>query len=139
MAGKDNIPEMRPAFESIRRVDEGNREYWSSRDLCNAMGYSANWKFQRVIDKAIAAATEKGVDLDDHFNQTVEMVKLGSGAFRKVSAFRLSRTACMIIAENADGKKPLVQQAREYFSKSASTAELMREPLESNILLYKTA
>ena len=31
---------MRPTFDAIRRTDENNKEYWSSRDLCNAMGYS---------------------------------------------------------------------------------------------------
>ena len=139
MADKDNIPEMRPSFDAIRRTDENGNEYWSSRDLCNAMGYSTNWKFQNVINKAIAVANQKGMKIDDHFNQTVDMVKLGSGAYRKVNIFRLSRMACMIIAENADGKKPLVQQAREYFSKSVSTTELIRNSLESNILLYKTA
>ena len=139
MAEKDNISEMRPTFDAIRRTDENNKEYWSSRDLCNAMGYSTNWKFQNVINKAIAVANQKGMKIDDHFNQTVDMVKLGSGAYRKVNIFRLSRMACMIIAENADGKKPLVQQAREYFSQSVSTTELMYNTLESNILLYKTA
>lgn len=139
MAEKDNIPEMRPTFDAIRRTDEHNKEYWSSRDLCNAMGYSTNWKFQNVINKAIAVANQKGMKIDDHFNQTVDMVKLGSGAYRKVNIFRLSRMACMIIAENADGKKPLVQQAREYFSQSVSTTELIQNSLESNILLYKTA
>lgn len=139
MAEKDNIPEMRPTFDAIRRTDENNNEYWSSRDLCNAMGYSTNWKFQNVINKAIAVANQKGMKIDDHFNQTVDMVKLGSGAYRKVNIFRLSRIACMIIAENADGKKPLVQQAREYFSQSVPTTELIQNSLESNILLYKTA
>ena len=139
MAEKDNIPEMRPTFDAIRRMDENNKEYWSSRDLCNAMGYSTNWKFQNVINKAIAVANQKGMKIDDHFNQTVDMVKLGSGAYRRVNIFRLSRMACMIIAENADGKKPLVQQAREYFSQSVSITELIKKSLESNILLYKTA
>lgn len=139
MAEKDNIPEMRPTFDAIRRMDENNKEYWSSRDLCNAMGYSTNWKFQNVINKAIAVANQKGMKIYDHFNQTVDMVKLGSGAYRRVNIFRLSRMACMIIAENADGKKPLVQQAREYFSQSVSITELIKKSLESNILLYKTA
>lgn len=139
MAAKDNTPEMRPAFEEIRRTDENGHEYWSSRDLCAAMGYSANWKFQRVIDRAIEVANVKGMNINDHFNQTVDMAKLGSGAFRKVEIFRLSRMACMIIAENADSKKALVQQAREYFSRSVPTTELMQNSLESNILLYKTA
>ena len=135
----DNIPEMRPSFNNIRRQDEGGNEYWSSRDLCSAMGYSAYWKFQRVIDKAIKVAGEKGMNVDDHFNQTVDMVRIGSGSFRKVNIFRLSRMACMIVAENADVKKVLVQQARDYFTRTISTNELMQNSLISNILLYKTA
>ena len=139
MAEIDNIPEMRPTFDNIRRQDENGNEYWSSRDLCAAMGYSANWKFQRVIDKAIKVAGEKGMNVDDHFNQSVDMVRIGSGSFRKVSIFRLSRLACMIIAQNADAKKVLVQQARDYFSQTIPTDELMQNALSSNILLYKTA
>ena len=130
---------MRPTFDEIRKVDDNGKEYWNSRDLCNAMGYSAYWKFQNVIDKAIRVAGEKGMKIDDHFNHAVEMVKLGSGSFRKVENFHLSRMACMIIAENADIRKPLVKQAREYFSQSVSTTEIVQNSLESNILLYKTA
>ena len=136
---ENNVPDMRPTFEEIRKVDDNGKEYWSSRELCNAMGYSGYWKFQNVIDKAIKVASEKGMDIDDHFNHVVEMVKLGSGSFRKVEAFHLSRMACMIISENADSRKLLVKQARTYFSQSVSTTELMQNSLESNILLYKTA
>ena len=100
--GKDmdenNVPDMRPTFEEIRKVDDNGKEYWSSRELCNSMGYSGYWKFQNVIDKAIKVASEKGMDIDDHFNHVVEMVKLGSGSFRKVEAFHLSRMACMMIS-----------------------------------------
>lgn len=129
---------MRPTFDAIRRTDENSNEYWSSRDLCNAMGYSAYWKFQHVIDKAIAAANAKGMNIDDHFNPTVEMVKLGSGSFRKVGTFHLSRMACLIIAENADARKALVKQAKAYYSKTVTSSELIQNALSSNILLYKT-
>ena len=139
MAGTDNVPEMRPAFEEIRRTDESGRAYWSSRDLCNAMGYSAYWKFQHVIDKAVKIASEKGMNVDEHFNHAVEMFKVGNGAFRKVETFHLSRMACMIIAESADSRKVSVKQAREYFGKAVSTTELMQNSVSSNILLYKTA
>ena len=40
------------------------------------------------------------MNVDDHFNQAVDMVRIGSGSFRKVNIFRLSRMACMIVAEN---------------------------------------
>lgn len=139
MGENDNIPQMTSSFENICRKDENGNEYWSSRDLCGAMGYSAYWKFQRVIDKAIKVAGERGMNVDEHFNQAVDMVKIGNGSFRKINIFRLSRMACMIIAENADGKKLLVQQARDFFSQSVSMAELMHNSLSSNILLYKTA
>ena len=139
MTEKDNIPEMRSSFDDLRRQDENGNIYWSSRDLSAAMGYSAYWKFQKVIDKAIRAAGEKGMNVDEHFNQAVDMVRIGNGSFRKVNIFRLSRMACIIIAENADGKKLLVQQARDFFSQSVSMAEFMHNSLSSNILLYKTA
>ena len=53
MGENDNISQMTPSFENICRKDENGNEYWSSRDLCGAMGYSAYWKFQRVINKTI--------------------------------------------------------------------------------------
>ena len=136
---ENNVPDMRPTFGEIRKVDDNGKEYWNSRDLCNAMGYSAYWKFQNVIDKAINVAGSKGMTIDEHFNHAVDMFKVGNGAFRKVETFHLSRMACMIIAENADTRKPLVKQAREYFSQSVSTTEIVQNSLESNILLYKTA
>lgn len=66
------------------------------------------------------------------------MVRLGSGTFRKVENIHLSRMACLIIAENADGKKPQVQMAREYFKQKTSVTEIKVNTLSSNILLYKT-
>ena len=139
MAEKDVIPEIRSMFEEIRRTDEHGAEYWSSRDLCGAMGYSAYWKFQSVLEKAIKAASEKGMNVDEHFNPSVEMLRIGNGACRQVNMFRLSRMACMIVVEHADDKKMLVRQAKAYFSKSMPVAELMQEALISNILFYKTA
>ena len=56
-------------------MDDNGKEYWSSRDLCNAMGYSGYWKFQNVIDKAIKVASEKGMDIDDHFNQRPDILE----------------------------------------------------------------
>jgi hypothetical protein len=134
----ENITEMHPTFENLKKISKHGDDYWNSRELCAAMGYSAYWKFSKVMDKAIMAAVNKGLNVDDHFNRTVEMVKLGSGAFRKVELYHLSRLACLIIAENADAKKQLVQDARKYFSTNNSTIELLHNAHSSNILLYKT-
>ena len=114
------------------------KEYWTSRELCSAMGYSTYQKFSRILDKAIEIAKSRGMNMNDHFNQTVEMVKLGSNTYRKVENFHLSRMACMIITENADSKKLLVQVARDYFKQQIQTSELIYNHLSSNILIYKT-
>lgn len=134
----NNISPLQSDFEQIKRLNQDGQEYWPSRDLCTALGYSTYQKFTRIINKAISIANNKGLDTAEHFNLLVEMVKLGSGAFRKVENIHLSRMACLIIAENSDSKKPQVQIAREYFKQETPVAELINNSLSSNILLYKT-
>ena len=134
---EENISPIQSDFESIKKQNENGQEYWTSRELSTALGYSTYQKFTRTLNKAIMIANTKGLNMTDHFNQMVEMVKLGSGTFRKVENIYLSRMACLIIAENADGKKPQVQMAREYFKQEVSTTELTANSLSSNILLYK--
>ena len=138
MIEENNISPMYSDFDQIKKLEEDGQEYWTSRELCNTLGYSTYQKFTRILNKAIAVANSKGLKTADHFNQTVKMVKLGSGMFRKVENMHLSRMACLIIAENADGKKPQVQIAREYFKQEVSPTELAVNALSSNILLYKT-
>ncbi len=135
---ENNISPIQSDFEQIKRLGENGIEYWTSRELCTALGYSTYQKFTRIINKAVAIAKNKGLHIAEHFNLMVEMAKLGSGAFRKVENIHLSRMACLIIAENADGKKPQVQMAREYFKQEISAPELVVNSLSSNILLYKT-
>lgn len=134
----NNIPPLQSDFEQIKRLNKDGQEYWLSRDLCTALGYSTYQKFTRIINKAISIANNKGLDTTEHFNLMVEMVKLGSGAFRKVENIHLSRMACLIIAENSDGRKPQVQMAREYFKQKTPSNELINNSLSSSILLYKT-
>lgn len=76
--------------------------------------------------------------IDDHFNQVVEMVRLGSGAFREIEVFHLSQLACLIIAQNADSRKVLDQQARLYFSDTTELTNILDNSHSSNILFYKT-
>ncbi len=133
-----NIQPMQPDFEQIKKVSEKGKEYWSARELATALGYSTWQKFNRVLNKALNVAQDRGMDMGAHFNQVVEMVKLGSGTFREVDNFHLSRLACLIIAENADNKKPQVQAARIYFKEQASALELVENQGTSRILIYKT-
>lgn len=133
------IQPMQPDFEQIKKTAENGKEYWSARELSTAMGYSTWQKFSRVLNKALLVAQNRGMEREEHFNQTVEMVKLGSGSFRNVENWHLSRLACLIIAENADGKKPQIQLARQYFKGQVPMPELIENQLSSRVLLYKTS
>ena len=138
MDEQQNIQPMQSDFERVRKETADGKEYWSARELCNVMGYSTWQKFNRVLNKALQVAQSRGMNISEHFNQAVEMAKLGSGTFRKVDNWHISRLACLIIAENADSKKPQVQAARQYFKEQTPATELIENHVSSRILLYKT-
>ncbi len=75
MTESNNISPMYSDFEQIKKSTEYGQEYWTSRDLCTALGYSTYQKFSRLLNKSIAIASGKGLNTADHFNHTVEMVK----------------------------------------------------------------
>ncbi|MEO7020106.1 MAG: BRO family protein [Ktedonobacteraceae bacterium] len=113
-----------PDFENIKQVNIIGREYWSARDLMIALGYDYWQNFERVIGKAMSAATspEIGLMLEDHFSGTTKMITIGKGGKRKVKDYFLSKRACFLIAQNGDSEKPEIAAAQNYF---AFTAELL--------------
>ena len=134
----NNIPELQSPYEQLREVDVNGKEWWNSRKLARVMGYGKYWNFERVIAMAQAWVTQKGYHLKEHFVEFIELAELGSGAVREVTSVRLSRTACMAIAMNADQKKDMVKVAQEYFS-ATLTDDVAVRSMESTILLYKGA
>ena len=76
MEKDSNIQPMQSDFEQIKKVTEKGKEYWSARELATALGYSTWQKFNRVLNKALKVAQERGMDMGEHFNQVVDMVKL---------------------------------------------------------------
>lgn len=75
---------IKPDFEQLRKTAEGGKEYWSARELATALGYSTWQKFNRVLNKALQVAQQRGMETGEHFNQVVEIVKLDLGTFRKM-------------------------------------------------------
>lgn len=43
MIDKNNIPPIQSDFERIRKRDKNGSEYWTSRELCTALGYRQMW------------------------------------------------------------------------------------------------
>ena len=139
MPNENEILPLQSDFEQIKKTNADGRNFWSARELSPALGYSTYQKFSRLLDKSMVAAQTKGMNLADHFNRVVEMVKLGSGAFREVENIHLSREACLLVAENADRKKLQVQMALKFFSQGDTSLPTAANADFSSILLYKTS
>ncbi len=91
-------------FEGIKKIDENGIEYWAARACMNS-----------------------GQNVDNHFNQTVKMVKIGSNTVRKVRDYKLDRYACYLIAQNGDPNKPEIAMAQTYFAIQARRQEIFQQ------------
>ena len=131
--------EMQSPFEAIKETDAECREWWNSRKLARLLGYLKYWNFERLMDKvATFLQQEKGLDLKEHMVEIDEMAQLNNGGWRQVKSIKLSRTACLAIAMNADKKKPIVNAARGYFSSNLTSSELATS-LQGNMLIYHSS
>ena len=134
-----SIEEMQSPFDAIKETDDKGREWWNSRKLARVMGYQKYWNFERLMDKvATFLQQEKGLDLKEHMVEIEEMAQLNNGGWRQVKSIKLSRTACIAIASNADQKKPVVKAAREYFMSKMNSTELATS-VEGNVLIYRSS
>lgn len=131
--------EMPSPFDSIKETDAEGHEWWNSRQLARLMGYQKYWNFERLMDKVSDfLQQEKGLNLREHMVEIEEMAKLGAGTTRQVKSVKLSRTACLTLATNADPKKTLVKVAKEYFTEGVTSNELATS-VEGNVLMYRSS
>jgi DNA-damage-inducible protein D len=104
-------------LDKHKRTNAHGVNYWRARELMLALEYDRWENFEAVIDKAKAACTNHGINAENHFLETTQMVGIGSGAERKVKDFWLSKHACYLIAMNGDPtSKPKVAAAQTYFA-----------------------
>lgn len=75
-------------FDPIRRIDDGGQEFWRARDLARVLEYSEYRHFLPVIERAKEACRSSGQDMEDHFEDVLDMVDIGSGAERQVADTR---------------------------------------------------
>ncbi|OHA38071.1 MAG: DNA damage-inducible protein D [Candidatus Taylorbacteria bacterium RIFCSPLOWO2_12_FULL_44_15c] len=103
-------------FETIKRIDNNGKEYWSSRELAKALEYTDYRNFLTVVNKAKIACENSGEVIHNHFVDANEMVKIGSGAEKPVEIIYLSRYACYLIVQNSDPTKIVVAKGQTYFA-----------------------
>lgn len=117
-------------FELIKRTNAAGNEYWSSREFSQILGYSDYRNFEQVIKKAKSACFNSGHRIEDHFVDITDMVGIGSGAQRPVSAVYMSRYACYLIVQNADPSKEIVALGQTYFAVQTRKQEISEQELE---------
>lgn len=123
-------------FEEIKKVNEYQSEFWSSRDLAKALDYSNYDKFLSVINKAKEACENSGEVIHNHFSHVDEMVKIGSGAERAIDTVYLSRYACYLIIQNSDPSKEVVALGQTYFAIQTRRQEKTDQLVEDNKRLH---
>ena len=63
-------------FESIKHIDEEEKEYWLARELMFALSYKRWDKFCNVIENAKIACKNSSINIDDHFSQVGKMIEI---------------------------------------------------------------
>jgi DNA-damage-inducible protein D len=111
-------------FEQNKKIDEFGNEYWTARSLAKILQYSEYRHFLPVISKAKKACKLSNQTVQDHFEDILDMVELGSGSKREISDVKLSRYACYLIVQNSDPSKEVVALGQTYFATQTRLAEL---------------
>ena len=124
MTAKRIAEQHHETFEGIRQFDAEGNEFWIARQLAKVLEYSEYRHFQPVIERAREACRNSGHSVEDHFEDVLDMVEIGSGAKRQIADIRLSRYACYLIVQNGDPSKPVIANGQSYFALQTRRQEL---------------
>jgi DNA-damage-inducible protein D len=111
-------------FDSIRRLDENGKEYWSARELMVLVAYPRWADFKDVIARAEFACRNTGNQVIEHFSGTI-LKNPNSKTGRNQSDVFLSRYGAYLVAMNGDPRKPEVAAAQSYFAIKTFEAEVI--------------
>ena len=111
-------------LDQLKVITLTDGEVWSARDLMPFAGY-ADWRnWTKAINRAVASVDASGLNAADHFVGVTKMIETGKSARREVEDVELTRYACYILFQNADGAKPEVAAAQQYFATKTRAAEV---------------
>lgn len=114
----------RSQFDEIRRSRADGSEYWTARDLCNAVEYETWRNFAAAIERAKVAASNSGFDPAAEFVQVTQFVDAGNLGRREREDYELSRFGAYLTLMNGDPRKPKIAEAQAYFTIKTREAEV---------------
>lgn len=94
-------------FEDIKQIREDGSDFWSARELANALEYTQWRYFSKVIERAMIACENSGHDLFDDFAEVSKIVDAGA-TNKPIKDYELSRYACYLIVQNGDPRKEVI-------------------------------
>jgi len=127
MSDQPPAPAASNTFDRIKRTNPAGAEFWSARELARVLEYTDFRNFIAVINKAREACANSGHSVSDHFVDITEMVGIGSGAWRPIEDWALSRYGCYLVIQNANPGKPLVALGQSYFAVQTRRQEVADE------------
>ena len=77
-------------FEDIKKIREDGSEYWSARELADALDYTQWRNFQKVINRAMIACETSGHRVLDDFAEVGKIVEAGA-TNKTIKDYELSR------------------------------------------------
>ncbi len=123
-------------FEKLKKINEYGGEYWSARELADILGYSEYRHFLPVLNRAKEACQKSKQPKNNHFEDVLDMVEIGSNASRKIENTHLSRYACYLIMQNADPSKEIVALGQTYFAIQTRRQEVQDQLMEDQKRIY---
>lgn len=124
MTNKHISEQHHATFDSIRQQDETGHEYWNARQLAVVLEYSQYRHFLPVLERAKEACRNSGQSVENHFEDVLTMVEIGSNAKREISDVHLSRYACYLVVQNGDPSKSVIANGQTYFAMQTRRQEL---------------
>lgn len=102
-------------FEDIKHIREDGSEFWSARELADALEYTQWRNFSKVIERAMIACENSGHDVSDDFAEVSKIVDAGA-TNKPIKDYELSRYACYLIVQNGDPRKEVIALGQTYFA-----------------------
>ena len=102
-------------FENIKHIREEGSEYWSARELADALEYTQWRNFSKVIERAMIACENSGHDVFYDFAKVSKIVDAGA-TIKPIKDYELSRYACYLIVQNGDPRKEVIALGQTYFA-----------------------